>query len=216
MPWSSEKFLYFALFLLLSSNAKAQLIGGIRAEEGALKFLVKLEASYGPENEERVTHIITCAGTILEKRLKWVLTNAHCFRDMEKTVEGVQTTISYKSVRVIAGVKDTDNETNRQIREVRRSDGRIFLHPQSERWPNDAALIKLHRAVGHGRPRPAQRRTDACRLQRSDTRARSGLRVSVVGKQQVRRRRRRMEVRVRSEQLGEAGPRLAHRARRAF
>ena len=136
-----------ALIFLLCRNAKGQMVGGqSEAEEGTMKFLVKLEITRRLETNDKDYSSLVCAGTILELQLNWVLTAAHCLADKVRQVNGVPTTVAFKKVRIIAGVKNTDTADNRQTRKVRYTDdGRIFMHPNWNRTTKtyDAALIKL-------------------------------------------------------------------------
>jgi len=146
MPSILKKTFCLAVIFLLCSNAKGQMVGGQgEAEEGTMKFLVKLEVSHRRKTDGEDFGSSICAGTILEMQLNWVLTAAHCLTDKNITYEGSPTTIAYKTVRMIAGVKNTDTAANRQIREVNHTDGRVFIHPDydSTKKIYDAALIKL-------------------------------------------------------------------------
>jgi len=146
MPGILKKTFCLAVIFLLCTNAKGQIVGGSEAEEGTMKFLVKLEITRRLEINDLDYFETICAGTILDLQLNWVLTAGHCLATRETLDEGVWITTAFKKVRIIAGVKNTGTVENRQIREVSYTDGRVFIHPdQGKYYGNlyDAALIKL-------------------------------------------------------------------------
>lgn len=113
-----------------------------------MRFLVKLEVTFMLETNKKDHSFKICAGTIIDMQLNWVLTAAHCVRDYVKTIDGVPTTIAYKNIRIIAGVKNTDSAANKQIRDVHYTDRRVFTHTglNGTSLTYDAALIKLNQA----------------------------------------------------------------------
>jgi len=147
MPSILKKTFCLAVIFLLCSNAKGQMVGGqSEAEEGTMKFLVRLEITRMLETDGEDFSASICAGTILDLQLNWVLTAGHCLADKVELVEGVPTTTAFKKVRITAGVKNTDTVENKQIREVNYTDGRVFIHPNYGKYASnsyDAALIKL-------------------------------------------------------------------------
>ena len=141
----SYTFCFALVALSLYGGAEGQIVEATTiASYGTFKFLVKLDMLFAVKTEKVYFTYTSCGGTIIG--WDWILTSAHCFFDMETEVQGRKVKAKWKRVRVTAGVKFV-NGSNGQIQSIKRSDGRVWLHPEAAPPKKDVALIKLKESL---------------------------------------------------------------------
>jgi len=141
----SYMFCFALVALSLYGGAEGQIVEATTiASYGTFKFLVKLDLLFAVKTAKVYFTYTSCGGTIIG--WDWILTSAHCFFDMETEVQGRKVKAKWKRVMVTAGVKFV-NGSNGQIQSIKRSDGRVWLHPEAAPPKKDVALIKLKESL---------------------------------------------------------------------